>query len=238
MSSYGMLEKLATRWQVCEFVSTCQWMLFPFSSIKNTLVPCTLEPLFTCNHHSGNWPLGANSLSQVHCMWTTDRREGRFVSTYDLVRYTRSRQPNFYWPLCSLSASVFDEVMRSYYQEISDAEDRQANGELICTAFYILPLLHHFLHFSPAGQLGCDGQRTGALFLAVCRGKVSEGLDFSDNNARTVITVNDWGCCGHNFISFFFFVCFLQIGIPYPNFKSKQVFISTSCPDFVLASHP
>ena len=30
---------------------------------------------------------------------------------------------------------------------------------------------------------------TGALFLAVCRGKVSEGLDFSDDNARAVITV-------------------------------------------------
>ena len=29
----------------------------------------------------------------------------------------------------------------------------------------------------------------GALFLAVCRGKVSEGLDFADNNARAVITV-------------------------------------------------
>ena len=34
------------------------------------------------------------------------------------------------------------------------------------------------------------GRRTGALFLAVCRGKVSEGLDFSDNNARAVITVS------------------------------------------------
>ena len=30
---------------------------------------------------------------------------------------------------------------------------------------------------------------TGALFLAVCRGKVSEGLDFSDDNARAVVTV-------------------------------------------------
>lgn len=30
----------------------------------------------------------------------------------------------------------------------------------------------------------------GALFLAVCRGKVSEGLDFVDNNARAVITVS------------------------------------------------
>nr|CAB3226220.1 Fanconi anemia group J protein homolog [Phallusia mammillata] len=46
-----------------------------------------------------------------------------------------------------------------------------------------------------------DSGMTGALLLAVCRGKVSEGLDFSDNNARAVITV----------------------GIPFPNFKDKQV---------------
>ncbi|XP_025091156.1 Fanconi anemia group J protein homolog isoform X2 [Pomacea canaliculata] len=43
----------------------------------------------------------------------------------------------------------------------------------------------------------CDG----ALFFAVCRGKVSEGMDFADNFARAVITV----------------------GIPYPNFKDVQV---------------
>lgn len=30
----------------------------------------------------------------------------------------------------------------------------------------------------------------GAVFFAVCRGKVSEGLDFADNNARAVITVS------------------------------------------------
>ena len=29
-----------------------------------------------------------------------------------------------------------------------------------------------------------DMGQDGALFLAVCRGKVSEGLDFADNNAR------------------------------------------------------
>ena len=39
---------------------------------------------------------------------------------------------------------------------------------------------------------GCyDGSGIdGALFFAVCRGKVSEGMDFADNNARAVITVS------------------------------------------------
>ncbi|XP_077996428.1 Fanconi anemia group J protein homolog [Glandiceps talaboti] len=46
-----------------------------------------------------------------------------------------------------------------------------------------------------------DDVSTGALFLAVCRGKVSEGLDFADNNARAVITV----------------------GIPFPNIKDTVV---------------
>jgi len=34
-------------------------------------------------------------------------------------------------------------------------------------------------------------RRSGALFLAVYRGKISEGLDFSDNNARAVVAVSD-----------------------------------------------
>ncbi|XP_069390680.1 Fanconi anemia group J protein isoform X2 [Paralichthys olivaceus] len=49
----------------------------------------------------------------------------------------------------------------------------------------------------------CDGggQTDGALLIAVCRGKVSEGLDFTDDNARAVVT----------------------IGIPFPNIKDLQV---------------
>ena len=55
-------------------------------------------------------------------------------------------------------------------------------------------------------KMPCDSNgelkgRTGALMLAVCRGKVSEGLDFTDNNARAVVCV----------------------GIPFPNFKDTQV---------------
>jgi Fanconi anemia group J protein len=41
----------------------------------------------------------------------------------------------------------------------------------------------------------------GAVLLAVCRGKISEGIDFADANARGVIVV----------------------GIPYPNLKDKRV---------------
>lgn len=44
----------------------------------------------------------------------------------------------------------------------------------------------------------------GALLIAVCRGKVSEGLDFTDDNARAVVT----------------------IGIPFPNIKDLQVRVS------------
>lgn len=37
----------------------------------------------------------------------------------------------------------------------------------------------------------CEGEVNGAFFMAVCRGKVSEGLDFTDDNARAVIAVSD-----------------------------------------------
>ena len=47
----------------------------------------------------------------------------------------------------------------------------------------------------------------GGLFLAVCRGKVSEGLDFADNNARAVITVS-W-------LYFIFLFTFLHWNLSY-----------------------
>lgn len=45
------------------------------------------------------------------------------------------------------------------------------------------------------------GGTTGALALAVCRGKISEGLDFADDYARLVVVV----------------------GIPFPAVKDPQV---------------
>lgn len=50
-------------------------------------------------------------------------------------------------------------------------------------------------------QKKLKSNQTGSLFFAVCRGKVSEGIDFSDNRARAV----------------------LMIGIPFPNFFDLQV---------------
>ncbi|KAF4319177.1 hypothetical protein JM18_004674 [Phytophthora kernoviae] len=46
-----------------------------------------------------------------------------------------------------------------------------------------------------------EPRQSGAIFIAVYRGKVSEGIDFSDANARAVLCV----------------------GIPFPNFKDLQV---------------
>ena len=66
----------------------------------------------------------------------------------------------------------FESCIRHYYDVIR-ATDEAPNGD------------------------GVDG----ALFMAVCRGKVSEGLDFADNHARAVICV----------------------GIPFPNVKDIQV---------------
>ncbi|XP_058655243.1 Fanconi anemia group J protein isoform X3 [Onychostoma macrolepis] len=51
------------------------------------------------------------------------------------------------------------------------------------------------------GTAANSENRDGSLLVAVCRGKVSEGLDFTDDNARAVVT----------------------IGIPFPNIKDLQV---------------
>jgi Fanconi anemia group J protein len=72
---------------------------------------------------------------------------------------------------------VFDRAMTTYYNAVRRSKAAQTSG--------------------------ADDELTGALFLAVCRGKVSEGLDFADENARGV----------------------LVIGVPYPNAKDPQVML-------------
>ncbi|XP_013379461.1 Fanconi anemia group J protein homolog [Lingula anatina] len=107
-----------------------------------------------------------------------------FVSSYNMLEKLKAR-----WETTGVGSALqekkalfceprasdkvdFDELMKSFYQAIEETADGAESG----------------------GQ-------DGALFIAVCRGKVSEGLDFADNNARAVITV----------------------GIPFPNVKDLQV---------------
>lgn len=68
----------------------------------------------------------------------------------------------------------FDEIIEKYYKSISKYEKEQKKGAGI----------------------------TGGLMFAVCRGKISEGIDFSDNRARLVICV----------------------GIPFPNVQGLFMF--------------
>ncbi|XP_070389958.1 Fanconi anemia group J protein homolog isoform X2 [Dermacentor albipictus] len=75
-------------------------------------------------------------------------------------------------------------------------------------------MTEYFNHASGCSD-GCDDDdRGGALLLAVCRGKVSEGLDFADNSARAVVT----------------------IGIPFPNVKDMQVDLKRKYNDQQLRS--
>lgn len=50
-------------------------------------------------------------------------------------------------------------------------------------------LLDKYKYAVARGRAGTAKERTGAVFLAVYRGKVSEGIDFSNDNARAVLAV-------------------------------------------------
>lgn len=62
-------------------------------------------------------------------------------------------------------------------------------------------LLDAYKYSVASGRAATAGEKTGAVFLAVYRGKVSEGIDFSNDNARAV----------------------LAVGIPFPSVKELQV---------------
>ena len=76
-------------------------------------------------------------------------------------------------------AEDFEKLIKHYYKIISDCKKSETGITSISTRPHV----------------------TGAIFFAVYRGKVSEGLDFADENARVVI----------------------NIGIPYPAFKDPRV---------------
>ncbi|CAD5120524.1 DgyrCDS9089 [Dimorphilus gyrociliatus] len=71
----------------------------------------------------------------------------------------------------------FEESIQNYYDAIDEAK------------------------LSAKGSAWPENQITGAIFFAVVRGKVSEGIDFSDERARAVLTIS----------------------IPYPNYQDIKV---------------
>ena len=66
---------------------------------------------------------------------------------------------------------AFEETLRSFYQVIKDCE---------ASPGFTIPMI----------QNRTRTRVNGALFFAVFRGKVSEGMNFADNNARIVLR---WG---------------------------------------------
>ncbi|CAM9541114.1 unnamed protein product [Ectocarpus sp. 6 AP-2014] len=80
-----------------------------------------------------------------------------------------------------------DGVLAEYYEDIAAARENQSSKEN----------QHH------------SSTRTGAMMLAVARGKVSEGIDFSDDAARMCVIV----------------------GIPYPSSKDLQVMLKKEYQD-------
>ncbi|KAF0296920.1 Fanconi anemia group J [Amphibalanus amphitrite] len=95
------------------------------------------------------------------------------------------------------SYSMLDKLARRW--QMTGLWDRlEARKPVLCEprrADEFEDMMRQFRH------LVTEGDDTGALLLAVCRGKLSEGIDFSDDSARAVVTV----------------------GIPFPNVKDVQV---------------
>ncbi|XP_022135021.1 Fanconi anemia group J protein homolog isoform X2 [Momordica charantia] len=89
------------------------------------------------------------------------------------------------------SQEDFDSILKGYYDTIrlgdNFAVGKKRRGKKVRPNYPCVT--------------GCENPKEGAAFFAVFRGKVSEGIDFSDDNARVVIIV----------------------GIPFPNINDIQV---------------
>ncbi|KAI8336223.1 hypothetical protein BC941DRAFT_428637 [Chlamydoabsidia padenii] len=85
---------------------------------------------------------------------------------------------------------LFQRQIKDYYDAVKKQSDQQSWG----------------------AQTWC----TGALFFAVYRGKISEGIDFSNNYCRAVVA----------------------IGIPYPNLKDTQISLKRSYNDAKKRNQP
>ncbi|MQM03699.1 hypothetical protein Taro_036488 [Colocasia esculenta] len=119
----------------------------------------------------------------------------------------------------------FESVLKDYYHTIKGNETC-ANGKTNRGRKKDLK--------KPQGKHTKDSTKMkGAVFLAVCRGKVSEGVNFSDENARAVVSLMSlcafssqfmyvYGCV-LSVISFATLTNQVIVGIPFPNINDLQV---------------
>ncbi|XP_077868953.1 uncharacterized protein LOC102809144, partial [Saccoglossus kowalevskii] len=109
-----------------------------------------------------------------------------FLPSYNMMeKMTKRWQATGLWCEVQRKKSIISEPRRGDKQDF----------DILLKEFY------EAIKYSEDSNFDDEDSVTGVLFLAVCRGKVSEGLDFADNNARAVITV----------------------GIPFPNIKDTVV---------------
>ncbi|XP_065880332.1 uncharacterized protein [Euphorbia lathyris] len=104
-----------------------------------------------------------------------------------------ARKTLFVEPRGGIQEEDFESVLKGYYDSICQRKTPAVGRKRKVKKW-------DFNHFK-ATEPTDNSKKDGAAFLAVCRGKVSEGMDFSDDNARVVIVV----------------------GIPFPNMYDIQV---------------
>ncbi|KAK6778979.1 hypothetical protein RDI58_025697 [Solanum bulbocastanum] len=106
-----------------------------------------------------------------------DKLSSRWKETGQWARLN-ARKPIFTEPRGG--QEEFESVLKGYYSSINQREklvmgrNKKAKGSALSDG---TPL-----------EVSNENKKEGAAFLAVCRGKVSEGIDFSDEKARVVVS--------------------------------------------------
>ncbi|WOL05316.1 hypothetical protein Cni_G14044 [Canna indica] len=132
-------------------------------------------------------------LEKLHLRWSQTGQWSRL----------NAQKPHFIEPRAT---DEFESVLKDYYDAINGntrvASEKKRLGSKRVSKH-------------PSSKVCLQNSSSGAAFLAVCRGKVvSEGIDFSDENARVVVIV----------------------GIPFPNINDIQVVLKKKYNDTYRSS--
>ncbi|GKF23486.1 fanconi anemia group J protein, partial [Tanacetum coccineum] len=113
-----------------------------------------------------------------------------FFPSYKLMDKLRSRwsqtgqwkRLNAQKPVCVEPRGAqedFENVLKDYYDTIRQGNKPTTTGRRRGKKVDAI---------GSSATMSNGNIKNGATFLAVCRGKVSEGIDFSDENARAVVS--------------------------------------------------